>query len=39
METNNGQKMADIIINKAIDNNYGIAKDDMSIIALKIKSA
>ena len=36
INTENCQKIADIIINEAIDNNYGIAKDDMSIIVCKI---
>ena len=36
METENSQKIADIILNEAIDNNYGIAKDDMSIIVCKM---
>lgn len=35
METTNPQKIADLSINEAIDNNYGIAKDDMSIIVCK----
>lgn len=37
METENAQKIADIIIKEAIDNNYGKAEDDMSIIVVKIK--
>ena len=32
------KKIADIIINEAIDNNYGKAQDDMSIIVIKIKN-
>ena len=35
IETNNCQKIADLIINEAVDNSYGIAKDDMSIIVCK----
>ena len=35
IETNNTQKIADIILNEAVDNNYGIVKDDMSIIVFK----
>lgn len=35
IETNNTQKIADIILNEAIDNNFGIAKDDMSIVVCK----
>lgn len=38
IETENAQKIADIIINEAIDNNYGKAQDDMSIIVVKIKN-
>lgn len=37
MEPQNPQKMADIILKEAIDNNYGINKDDMSVIVLKVK--
>ena len=37
METQNAQKIADIILKEAIDNNYGKAEDDMSIIVVKIK--
>ena len=36
IEINNCQKIADIILNEAIDNNYGKAKDDMSIIVCKL---
>ena len=32
IETDNSQKIADLILNEAIDNNFGVAKDDMSII-------
>lgn len=35
IETTNTQKIAELIINEAIDNNFGIAKDDMSIIVCK----
>lgn len=35
IETTNPQKIADLILNEAIDNNYGISKDDMSIIVCK----
>ena len=37
MEAQNPQKMADIILQEAIDNNYGINKDDMSLIVCSIK--
>ena len=36
IETDNSQKIADIILNESVDNYYGIAKDDMSIIVCKI---
>ena len=35
IETNNTQKIADLILNESIDNNYGIPKDDRSIMACK----
>ena len=37
MEPQNPQKMADIILQEAVDNNYGINKDDMSVIVCQIK--
>lgn len=37
IETQNPQKIADIILKEAIDNNYGINKDDMSVIVLRVK--
>ena len=36
IENNNSQKIADLIINEAVDNYYGIPKDDMSIIVCKL---
>ena len=36
METNNPQKIADIILNEAVDNNFGKIKDDMSILVCKL---
>ena len=36
MEIKNPQKMADIILNEAIDNNFGNVKDDMSVIVWKV---
>lgn len=36
VETVNCQKIADIIVNEAVDNNYGMAKDDMSIMVCKL---
>ena len=35
IETTNTNKISEIIINEAIDNNYGVAKDDMSVIVCK----
>ena len=35
METDNPQKIADIIIQEAIDNSFGKVKDDMSVISFK----
>ena len=36
IETTNVQKIADIILKEAIDNSYGKAKDDMTIIVTKV---
>ena len=36
IETTNCQKIADLILNEAVDNSYGMAKDDMSIIVCKL---
>lgn len=36
IETTSSQKIADIILTEAIDNNYGVAKDDMSLIVCKL---
>ena len=36
IESTNPQKCADIVLNEAVDNNYGKVKDDMSILAFKI---
>ena len=35
IETDNTQKIADLILNEAIDNNFGLAKDDMSVLVCK----
>lgn len=35
IETSNTKKIADLLLNEAIDNNYGVAKDDMSIVVCK----
>ena len=37
IETENVQKIADIILKEAVDNNYGKAEDDMSVIVIKVK--
>ena len=36
INTNNVQKVADMILAEAIDNSYGIANDDMTVIVAKI---
>ena len=38
ISTNNVQKIADLILAEAIDNNFGIAQDDMTVIVSKIVS-
>lgn len=35
IETNNTKKIADLVINEAVDNGYGTAKDDMSVVVCK----
>lgn len=35
IETNNTKKIADLILNEAVDNNFGVVKDDMSVIVCK----
>ena len=35
IETNNTKKIADLVLTEAIDNNFGKAKDDMSVIVCK----
>lgn len=37
IETTNTKKIADLILNEAIDNNYGKVNDDMSVIVCKFK--
>lgn len=37
IETTNTKKIADLILNEAIDNNFGTIKDDMSVIVCKFK--
>ena len=36
IESTNCQKIADLLLNEAVDNSYGIAKDDMSVIVCKL---
>lgn len=35
IDTTNTKKIADLILSEAIDNNYGVAKDDMSVVVCK----
>lgn len=35
IETTNTKKVSSLLINEAIDNNFGVVKDDMSVIACK----
>ncbi len=37
IETDNTKKMANLLLNEAIDNNYGTPKDDMSVFACKFR--
>lgn len=37
METDNTKKMADLVLNEAIDNNFGVPKDDMTIFVCKFR--
>ena len=37
MQTDDVQKISDIIMQEAIDNGYGIAKDDMTVIVAKLE--
>ena len=36
VSTNNVQKLSDLILAEAIDNNFGVAQDDMTVIVSKI---
>ena len=38
ISTNNVQKISDLILAEAIDNNFGVAQDDMTVIVSKIVS-
>ena len=37
IETTNTQKIANLILEESVDNNYGIAKDYMSVVAFKFR--
>lgn len=37
IETDNTKKIADLLLNEAIDNNFGVPKDDMSIFVCKFR--
>lgn len=37
IETDNVQKIANILLAQSVDNGVGVAKDDMTVIAAKIK--
>lgn len=37
IETDNVQKIANILLSQSIDNGVGVAKDDMTVIVVKIK--
>lgn len=37
IETQDIQKIADILLQESIDNGYGIAKDDMTILIAKVE--
>lgn len=37
IETTNTKKIADLILNEAIDNNFGVIKDDMTVMVCKFK--
>ncbi len=36
MQNTNPQKTADLVLNEAIDNNFGKVKDDMSVLTFKL---
>ena len=36
IETDNTKKIADLLLNEAIDNEFGMKKDDMTVIVAKI---
>lgn len=38
IETNNTKKIADLVLSEAVDNGYGTAKDDMSVVVCKFLS-
>ncbi|MBR3002808.1 MAG: SpoIIE family protein phosphatase [Clostridia bacterium] len=38
IETDNTKKVADLLLNEAVDNNFGTPKDDMSVFVCKFRS-
>lgn len=38
IETDNTKKIADLLLNEAVDNNFGVPKDDMSVLVCKFRS-
>ena len=38
LQTDNAQKIANIILKESIDNNFGKPKDDMTVIVAKVKN-
>ena len=38
IETDDVQKIADIILNEAMDNGFGVAKDDMTVLVAKVEN-
>ena len=37
IETDNAQRIADILLAQSVDNGVGVAKDDMTVVAVKVK--
>lgn len=38
IDTNNTKKIADLVLGESVDNGYGVAKDDMSVVVCKFLS-
>ena len=38
IETEDVQKIADLLVNEAIDNGLGIARDDMTVLVAKVEN-